>query len=302
MTDNATATATAAAPAPAPSTLAGAAALATQAVAPAADAVKAPELATANGGADPWYHTLPADLHPFIANKGWSDPAAAVKSYVELEKTFGADKAGRTVVLPKDDAKPEERAEFMAKVGLAAPAKPEDYQIKIDGLSPDLVNDAKTWMHKAQVAPTQAQALVEAYAQHEMAAIKAWETKSKAEVDALAIEWGPNYNANVELGRRAVRAVGLDDAALNSIERAVGTANMLKMFTKFGENLSEAQSPPAGGAGDNQFRSTPVQAKQKIDSLRGDPSFMSRYLSPNEDVRMKAVTEMENLMKTAFPG
>jgi hypothetical protein len=80
---------------------------------------------------DAWYATLVQndDIKNWAANKNFKDAGAALESSYNLEKLIGFEKAGRTLVLPKDDAPVEEQRAFWQKLG--APEKAEDYKLPI---------------------------------------------------------------------------------------------------------------------------------------------------------------------------
>jgi len=283
------------APAPAPAlapVMAGAAALAKE-PAPAAAAAPAP---AAPAPADkPWWDALPENLKTTAAAKQWKDPAAAVESYVNLEKIMGADKANRTVMLPKDDASPEELAGFYKALGV--PEAADKYEIKVpEGMSPEIIDEAKGWMHQANVPSKLAQQLVDAVAKSEAAKMEQWAKQSKAEMNDLAVEWGSKFEDNAEVARRAFRAAGLTPEQSERIEMVVGTKTFMQMFHKFGMNMSEAAAP-APGQGGGQFVMNKAEAQRKADMLRASPDFQARYLSPNNLIRQQAISELEELTK-----
>lgn len=286
-----------AAPAPAPAAapaMAGAAALmkepapAAAAAAPAADAAAAP-------AEKPWWDVLPENLKTTAAAKQWKDPAAAVESYVNLEKIMGADKAGRTVMLPKDDASPEELAGFYKALGV--PEAADKYEIKVpEGMAPEIIDEAKGWMHQANVPAKLAQQLVDAVAKSEAVKMEEWAKQSKADMNDLAVEWGSKFEDNAEMARRAFRAAGLTPEQSERIEMIVGTKTFMAMFHKFGMNMSEAAAPSPGQGG-GQFVMNKAEAQRKADMLRASPDFQARYLSPNNLIRQQAISELEELTK-----
>ena len=282
------------APPPAPA-MAGAASLVQEPAGgtPAA----APAASTGGEGEKPWWDTLPDNLKTTAAAKQWKDPAAAIESYVNLEKIMGADKAGRTIMLPKDDASPEEVGAFFKSLGV--PETADKYDIKVpQGLQSETVDQAKGWMHEAGVPPKLAQRLVDSVAKAESARWALWEKASNTEMNDLAVEWGAKFDDNAEVARRAVKTAGLDQAALLKMEMAIGTKNLMTMFHKFGMNLNEAAAPAPGNGG-GQFVMNKAQAQSKVDALRANSDFQARYLSPNIQVRNLAIAELEELTRIA---
>ena len=73
-----------------------------------------------------WYATDGLDegtasqLGELVKAKGWKGPADALLSYQNLEKVFGADKAGRTILAPKSEveAYPAARLQVRKAPGL----------------------------------------------------------------------------------------------------------------------------------------------------------------------------------------
>ena len=63
----------------------------------------------------------------FVAGKGWKTGDDAITGYQNLEKLIGAEKAGRSVVLPKDENDVEGNKAFRAKLGV--PEKVDGYAI-----------------------------------------------------------------------------------------------------------------------------------------------------------------------------
>jgi hypothetical protein len=129
------------------------------------------------------------------------------------------------------------------------PENPEDYGFELAD-DPEGGKLAAQWFKDAGLTKGQAAKLVElrAAAQAEMAkaneaaaqaaAVKA-EAQAKADDAALKNEWGDRYDANVELGRRAVRQFDISADVLEGIESKVGYAGLLRMFSKIGQGLGE---------------------------------------------------------------
>lgn len=268
-----------------------------------------PSPAPAPAPSDAWYASLPAEYHGTITAKGWSGPEAVLQSYVNLEKVVGHEKAGnadRLLVLPKADAKPEELAAFWDKAGkIGVPETAEGYGFKApEGLDAPILAEAAGWALKAGMPVPMANAFVEQAIAYEQAQVEAFQQRSTQEIGDLQQEWGAKFDDNAELGRRAVRAAGLDGEVLDKIELAIGTGAFMKMFHAFGKNIVEAAAPPpdAGGANGQQFSMSQAQAVDKAAALRKDSDFMARYLSPNPALRRAAMEEIEKLDRLASGG
>lgn len=159
----------------------------------------------------------------FVTSKGWKDFDALVKSTQDgdrriTELTAQNEKA---LVLPGDDAKPEQWNDFWNKVG--RPEKAEAYEFKLpEGLPADLPYDSKSadefknWAHEAGLSPRQAQVVHDRFVQRSaegvQAQLAAQETAAKASHEELTKAWGEpsseDYKRNVALADRAIRQNG----------------------------------------------------------------------------------------------
>lgn len=230
---------------------------------------------------------LPQDADPdtvgFVQNKAWQNPIDAVKGYRSLEQLLGADRAGRTVTIPKDDADADGWAQLRQKLGV--PGAPEAYQLKPpEGHDPDFVKAATAQFHAMGLTPKQAQGLVDWYAKTGGDATAAQaaqqEAALKAEHDALAKDWGtgPDAAARREMARRAAVHLGLDEAAIDGIEKTAGFAKTLKALAKVGDMLREAGAEGVSEVG--SFSMTPEGAKSRRGQLMADPAWRAKAMNP----------------------
>jgi hypothetical protein len=240
-----------------------------------------PATATQSG---PWYAEVQnADLKGWIESKGFADPAAAAESAWNLEKLIGHDKAGRTLVLPKDANDVDGWKAIHSKLGV--PADASGYQI------PDALKDDPLMGQLASVAleagiPTRsfdtlltkmAAAAVEANAKAEQEALAA----SQAEVEKLKGEWGGEFEQKAEFARRFLRQSGITDEQMAGIESAIGTTAMLKAFHAWGAKTGEAQfvdgNQPGGMSGNKavvQRQMTELRNKRLANQV-GEQEFFS---------------------------
>ncbi|NOV24166.1 hypothetical protein E5S69_11650 [Cupriavidus necator] len=295
------AAAPAAAPAPAP---AGAPAPAAAAPAPAPAAAPA---ATPPTGGDAWYTGFQnEEVRNWTQAKGWKDPAAMAESAWNLEKLIGHERAGRTVVIPGDDAPAEEVSAFRVKMGV--PEKADDYLsvIKVPEGQPDtFAKEAAAWFHEAGIPPKQAAMLAEKWNAYQNAGMQQQTEQQAAEADRqfgeVVASWGKDADANLELGKRAAsQFIPAKDQAerqalLSKIESAVGTKVMLEMFASIGRGLGEHKVHTSGESGG--LGMSPAEAQAKINSLKSDKAWTSAYLQGDQAKK----AEMERLIKIAYP-
>lgn len=279
----------------------------------------------------PWFETagIDAKFHNAITAKGWSSPNDVLDSYTNVEKIVSLERGGdidRILVKPKEGATPEEIAAFNAKAGFAAPEKVEDYGFTAEtiaaktndlftasGLPPELatqfaaemtpvVERATQWFKDSGLPPQAASALVDKVLQGEVDGLKAFDAKCAQEYAALGQELGDKLGDFEEAGRRAFRQSGLEPQLLDKIEMAIGTKNMMTMFSKFGSAMGEAAAPAgdkSGGAG--QFVQTAQNAQSRIETLSKDSDFQAKLMSTNPQVKAAAQKEWSALFQQAYP-
>lgn len=191
--------------------------------APAADTPAVSPSAESQPTAPAWHESIQdAGLKAFIEGKGFKDAGEAVKALQDLE--------GQT-------AKPESADAYKLPV-------PE-------GQDGAFATEAAKWMHEAGIPVAQAQALATKWNQYQAAqqeqADTARQQQGERDVQDLKKEWGGQYDANVELGKRAVRTFGADEQTLEKISKALGDGETLRLFHRIGKHLGEGTLIPAGG-------------------------------------------------------
>lgn len=225
-----------------------------------------------DGGAPaPFFSGFQGEVKTWVETKGFKDPEALAMSSMNLEKLLGADRSGRTVVLPKDENDVEGRKAFLAKLGV--PDTADGYNLPVpEGGSDEFAKTAADWFHKAGVPPQAARTVAEAwngYMQKAMADAEAAATvESQKQLDAVKGEWGQKFDENSELARRYVKETGLSTEQLAAVEEALGTATFLKTFHKLGTQMGEASFTTGDGQGGGGFNAANAQAKQQLHDLR----------------------------------
>jgi hypothetical protein len=238
------------------------------------------------------------DLKGWVQNKGFKDPAVAMDSYRNLEKLMGADKAGRTVVLPSKWDDPKEVEPFFEKLG--RPKVPDGYKLP-EGADKDFGKWAQTTFHKAGLTDRQAEmvmaewgGLVKGKTEATTAAKAA---ALAADREALGKEWGAAHDAKIATAKAAAKTFGFDAPTIDKLEDSLGYAGLMKFMAGLGEKIGEA--PAVNGDGSTPGGPvTPAAAAAQIKALRADPAFVDRYLKGDVDAKQK----MEQLHKWANPG
>jgi len=226
----------------------------------------------AGGGETSWY---PEPMKEFVTGKGWKSPAEALDSYVNLEKLVGAEKAGRTIVLPKDEKDIEGTKVFRAKMGV--PENAADYKLPVpEGQDPKLAEWASGVFHRLGTPAAQARTFVEEWNKHIdgiVTATQAEESRVQTEqMNGLKTEWGDKFAGNAELAKRALTQFGsvakLDKANLDSLLAAVEkSAPVMKLFAAVGSSVAE-HGFAAGESGGTGFANSKKAIEAQIDELR----------------------------------
>lgn len=252
------------------------------------------------GGTGDWTSSFPDEIRGVIQTKGWKNPGDVINSYSNLERLLGADKAGRGVVLPKDDAPAEEWASFYNRLG--RPESTDGYKLPVpDGDAGAFAKQAASWFHEAGLTAKQAETLSAKWNEHMGGTMQSqqaeFEQKAALDMQDLQKAWGEKFEANAELARRARREAGLSDQEGQAIERALGLKKAAEVFAFLGKQFAEAPMKGGEGAQAGRFGGTPEDARARIAALKQDAGWTSRYLSGDADAR----AEFERLHKIAFP-
>ena len=268
---------------------------------------------TAPAAAPAWYAPEGLDaqtstqLGELVKAKGWKGPADALLSYQNLEKVFGADKAGRTILAPKSDDDADGWSAVYNRLG--RPESPDKYELPVpEGDDGSFAQSVAPVLHELGLTAKQAKGLAEWWNEASAKRIElegeSFSSQSEAEYKSLQQEWGAAAAQNEELAKRAVlkfsKEAGIDEDTFDAMERAIGTAKLMKLFHSIGASFAEgdfvSSEMPAAGA------LSPQQAKNKIAGMFADEEFMGRYLNSDERIRQGAIEEMMQLQRMANPS
>lgn len=253
---------------------------------------------------DQWWGKIDnQDVRTWAEAKGFKDPLTAVESAYNLEKLLGFDKAGRTIVLPGENATPEEIKAFNAKLGV--PETPDGYKLPVpDGVDDSFAKTAAQWFHENGVPAKAAEQIAskwnETMALQQKAADEAFAVQSENEFKSWQAEQGAAAAQNIELAKRAAaQFIPAADTAerqaiMEKMERAMGTGAFMKMMSSIGSGLSEHKVHTGGSGG---LTPTPAQAQQRIAELKSNREWTAAYVSGDK----AKLSEMEALMKLAYP-
>ena len=232
-----------------------------------------------------WPDDLPAELAK--AAQKFAGPTEALRSYVELERRLG-----RAVFLPGAEADEAERRQFHRRLGV--PERPEDYPVQFparldggesggaaEGVLAERRGRFLAAMQAAGATPGVVQAALDWFGGEVegldgAAAARRDQAEAAAEAE-LRRGWGPDYDRNLALARRAITRFGAEEGqALAELTLADGSrlgsqAGFLRLLAAIGGALLEDQ-PLIGPGGPEDDG-----LAQRIDALHGLPA--ERYKS-----------------------
>lgn len=278
---------------------AAAAAPAPEAAAP----VAAPAPAPAAAEAAPFYSTFEnEDLRAFAENKGVKEPEQMASMYHNLEKMFGADKAGRTVVLPGPDADADAMGEFYGKLG--RPETAEGYALPVpEGQDGAMAAWAGGVFHKHGLTPAQAQGVAAEWNEHVAAmsgaaAAESGETAANAEAE-LRREWGAAYDQKMTGMDSTAAALDINTDQLLGLRSAMGPAAALRFVDQLASKLGEdmvVNGESAEGA------LTPASAIEAMNAMWGDPEVSKALMDRGHPQHKAMVAKKSALAQQAAAG
>ena len=227
-------------------------------------------------GAPPaWAANLSEDVRAYVENKGWKEPGDLLASYRQLEEFLGADKAGRGLVLPRDEKDQEALDKIYTALG--RPEKAEGYELNSllakEETDPAFMEAMATAMHGAGLSKNQAQKLAADYQGQINASRQAAIEAHQADVIEARRTLSPEEKENC---RRGFRFMGISNEDAAAIEMYWGVKKAAQMFAKLGRALGE-DSRVDGTGSDSGFAGSPQAAQQRIAELKADPAFTKRY-------------------------
>lgn len=164
-----------------------------------------------------WLDRLPEDFKDSKQILGqFKDINGALKTLVNQQKLLG--KKAEAVLIPKDDASPEEVAAFRAKLGVpenvdAYPTKPKDLPQGLEW-NEGQAKEFNALAHKLGITPAQAEQIMAFDAQRAVAQAQEAQIQQKQEFEqarkTLADAWGDRYETNKAVATRMAQSLGLD--------------------------------------------------------------------------------------------
>jgi hypothetical protein len=201
------------------------------------------------------FDTLPDEIKGNEAFASYKDmqPSDLVKSHAEL-----SGKVKNAIEIPPENATEEQRQEFNTRLrqAMGGPEKPEDYPVKLpEGISPDapLLKAFLTDAHKTGYSPAQAQTAIETFVNF---SVQQRDAERQQTGDALKIQWGPEFEANMKASIAAMKEVaketGIPPEEVEAEMERTGWGNnlmLIKMYHKLSRFYQEGKMGGQGGQG-----------------------------------------------------
>ena len=268
-----------------------------------------------NAAPPEWLGGFDEGTRAALTAKGWVDPdpakvlAKALPSYLNLEKTFGADRAGRTVVLPGEKPTPEEVKAYHTKIGV--PETADGYKFEVgEGADENMIAWARGTFHKAGVPASAANAIVKEWEGFAQAAQKQAAEAETAERVKAFDEWkgkhGAKFDEHVGMAKKAMTALGIAPEKAEQIDdlfKAMGQSGLggvdllAKLATDYGigkeADLIEGKSG-AFGVG------SPEAAKAALRELEASEAYMKVAFDKNAPGRQEMMDKRQKLYDAAY--
>lgn len=247
-----------------------------------------------------WTSGLNPESKGYVETKGFKDPGSVIESYRNLEKLMGVPRE-RLVTIPEKDDDVDGWKNVYDKFG--RPSRPDDYKLELPKEFGDekFTGFLKNTFHELGLSKKQGETLMAKYGEYFGSQVS--ETKAEMEAaftadqNALKKEWGAALDQNTQLAKRAATAFGMDAKTIDKLEMALGYSGVMKFMHTLGSKLGESNFVSGEGNGGNFGALTPAGAQSRINALKSDPTFVSKYLAKDG----QAMAEMERLQKWANP-
>lgn len=239
-------------------------------------------------GDKPWYDGYDSETKGYVQNKGL-DKKTATEAFLEVskfhreaEKFVGAP-TNEIVRLPKDPNAPEWKAVYER---LGKPKEAKEYDLSTvkragdkaidDALADTLRNAAFSSNLTKEGATRYASEIVKHLDAQDAARAALDADKISAEKAELKKNWGNNEAANMVVAQAAVRALGIDPAAVAALEKGVGYSKVMEMFRSIGTKIGEDKFVRSENGGTGVM--TRDQAASEKKAKMSDKAWSDRYL------------------------
>ncbi|MBQ2168649.1 MAG: hypothetical protein II449_05315 [Prevotella sp.] len=232
----------------------------------------------------------------YVQEKGYKSADDMVTALKGLSQFEGKD-LNNMVSLPTDNSTPEEIAAFYGKLG--CPDKPEGYVFGQNDT--EFAKSIAPILQESGITQKQLDVLLPKWNEfvnnQNQAAVKQLEADNETATKNLKNEWGADFDANIELAKKATKALGFSADEIDSICKVKGSAWVYKTMAKFGKAFSEDNIKGVGTSAQPNL-SNPNEALARIERLKHDANFAAKIAQGDEN----ALKEWEMLHNVAYGG
>jgi len=234
------------------------------------------------GGGDqtPFYESFKTpEVKELLKAKNYADPEALGTAYYNANKALNGAKD--VITIPGDKATDEDWGKVFAALGRPETADKYDLKFK-EGMTVDapFLTFAKGLFHGMGLSPSRAQVAADKWQTYVTERTTALATEAKANADkelgTLKTTWGKDWDTHVAAGQKAVKGLGMSDAELGQLDKAMGFPAVMKLLAAVGKGIGKEDTTITDGKGGPSGMKgidTEEQARVEITRLSGDKEF-----------------------------
>ena len=256
--------------------------------------------------AKPWWSNISEpEIREYMDAKQYANPEQAARAAWSANKlNKGASDA---VIIPGENATPDEVSAFHSKLGRPDAADKYDFKFE-EGVKVDegLMKFGKELFFDLGASPAMAQKAMDKWNAH-MAEMTTTNTETDRVANdtalaALTTKWGPELDANKAAGQRVLDALKLDTKVADAIAGAMGLAPMVEFLAAIGKASAEPDGLTTGNISTDPNDATTMtvdQAKARIELLQADKEFQEKYNDAKNPGHKNALDIMQKLFARA---
>lgn len=253
----------------------------------------------------PWYDGVTDEHRGVIEAKSWGSLDDAIKSYRALETTLRGGTPENMVRIPEEGDTDGWNA-LLTRLG--RPENADGYDFGLPDTVPaddPLISWFRGAAHEAGMSNGAASQIIKSFQEH-LGGVREKadgdkQLQGEQDLDALQTEWGAAYAEKETMARNAAKQFGLNAEQLDSIEDAIGTAELMRTFANIGAALGEDTIVTTEETTPNEGALSPEAAKVKINELYGDEAFAKKLNNKSHPEHKAAVDRLAFLNGLAYP-
>lgn len=227
-------------------------------------------------------------LKNFVTEEGEFKIPAMMKALVNLDKLRGAD----SIVIPKKDASPEEKSEFMKKALGFDHEDISTYNLKEGVLKGEAGDELKKYLFESSLPTSIADGIVEKVDSLYTSFANEWESSQEKQivegVNTLKEKWADAFESKVATAKKALTEIGGNDLA-KKVSDDPYVANhpaVVELMAKVGE-LMYQESPIRRNLPNKDIGLTRDEVREKINEYRSSDAYTNPRDKRHEDIHKK---------------